>query len=220
MKKGILLFCLFFIFNSNAQKGKWVSLFDGKNIKGWHNYNQTGKVSGWHVMNGTLMTHGKSGNLTTDKEYENFILEFEFNVMPKGNSGIIYKVIERQDLNEPYLTGPEYQIIDDINFPEEIVDNQKTGANYALNKPSNLAATKPAGQWNKGKIVIKDDKIEHWLNGVKVVSYIYGKKEWAEAVAKTKFAEWEYAKPRAKGKICLQDHGDVVSYRKIRIKEL
>ncbi len=221
MKKLFTVAALLLVLTASAQKAKWVTLFDGKSIKGWHIYNKANEpISGWHVMNGVMMTHGKNGNITTDKEYGDFILEFEFNVMPKGNSGVLYKVVERPDLDEPYLSGPEFQVIDDVNYPDALENNQKTGANYGINPPLNLAATKPAGEWNKGKIVVKNNKIEHFLNGVKVASYTYGNQAWADAVAKTKFADWEYAKPRAKGKICLQDHGDMASYRNIRIKEL
>jgi hypothetical protein len=218
--KKILVILAFVAVSANAQKGKWVNLFDGKTTTGWHLYNKTGEVTGWHVMGGALMTHGKSGDLVSDKEYENFILEFEFNVMPKGNSGIIYKVIEKAEYSAPYISGPEYQVIDDANYPSEITDFQKTGGNYDVHKPLTLKAVKPAGQWNKGKLVINNNKIEHYLNGVLVAKYVYGSDEWKTLVGKSKFATWAYATPHAKGKLALQDHGDAVSYRKIRIKEL
>jgi Domain of Unknown Function (DUF1080) len=228
MKKLVLIACIFAFAQCKNSKSESdsaaltdsTSLFDGKTTAGWHTYNKTGKVEGWHVMDGALMTHGKSGDLVSDKEYENFELEFEFNVMPKGNSGLIYKVIERADLEHPFISGPEFQIIDDVNYPDSIKNEQKTGANYDINAPADLTATKPAGQWNKGRLIVNKEKVEHWLNGVLVANYTYGTKEWQDAVVKSKFKDWEYAKAHAKGKICLQDHGDAVSFKNIKIKEL
>ncbi len=222
MKKLIVILALFASSQAYSQKGKWVSLFDGKSTKGWHTWNTT-EVKGWSVENGLLTTKGKSGDLLTDKEYESYILEFEFRVAPKGNSGLIYKVIEDpsdKSLFAPYASGPEFQIIDDVNYPEKIQDKQKTGANYDVNPPKDLTATKPAGEWNKGKLVINKDHIEHWINGKKVVEYEYGSDIWKNDVAGSKFAKWPYAKAHAKGKIALQDHGDQIWFRTIRIKEL
>ena len=222
MKKIVLAILCLSTSTGFAQKSKWASLFDGKTTKGWHIW-KTNEVKGWHVMDGVLMTHGSNGDLVSDKEYENFILEFEFKAAPKGNSGVIYKVLEdanNKDLFATYASGPEFQVIDDVNYPNPITDRQKTGANYDVYAPNNLKIVKPAGEWNKGKIVINKNHIEHWLNGVKVVDYVYGTDQWKTDVAKSKFANWAYAKPHAKGHIALQDHGDMVSYKNIRIKEL
>lgn len=212
-------------FGYASKPGPWKNLFDGKTTTGWHTYGKEG-VTGWMVMGGALMTHGKSGNLVTDEEYENFELEFDFKVKPKGNSGVIYKVIE-DPTNPPYYSGPEYQVIDDEGYPPfndngkmvTINDKQKTAANYDMQAPSKFVS-KPAGEWNKGKIVIKDNHIEHWLNGVKVVEYEYGSDTWKAQLAKSKFSKWAYATPHAKGKIALQDHGDESWYKNIRIRTL
>jgi hypothetical protein len=218
MKKLLICALAICAVNASAQTGKWVKLFDGKTTSGWHTW-QTKEVKGWHVMNGVLMTHGGSGDLVSDKEYENYELEFDFKAAPKGNSGVIYKVIETPEQKSSYMSGPEYQIIDDVAYPAELKGSQKTGANYDLQPPKDFTIVKPAGQWNKGKIIIKDGHIEHWLNGEKVVEYEYGSTDWHSMVAKSKFPTWDYAKPHAKGKIALQDHGDSVSFRNIRIRE-
>ena len=229
MKKSrIVLFLSLVIVGVTAQAtkpGPWKNLFDGKTTKGWHTYGKQG-VTGWIVMDGSLMTHGKSGDLVTDEEFESFELEFEFKIPAKMNSGVMYKVIE-DPKHPPYYSGPEFQVIDDEGYPPfndngkmvKINDKQKTGANYDMQAPSKWVA-KPAGQWNKAKIVINGNHIEHWVNGVKVVEYEYGGDAWKAQLAKSKFTKWAYATPHAKGKIALQDHGDEVWYKNMRIRKL
>jgi Domain of Unknown Function (DUF1080) len=222
MKKMLILLAVFISTNSFAQKSKWTALFDGKTTTGWHSW-KSNEVKGWHVMMGELMTHGGNGDLVTDKEYADFILEFEFKVSPKGNSGLIYKVLEdptNQAFFATYASGPEFQIIDDENYPAVLTNKQKTGANYDIYPPLTYTAVKPAGQWNKGKVKIQNNRIEHWLNGKKVADYEYGSIKWKDDVAGSKFSKMPYNQPHAKGKIALQDHNDAVSFRKIRIKEL
>lgn len=210
-----------------AQKpGNWEKIFDGKTTKGWHAY-RPDNAKKWMVMSGALMSHGGSGDLVSDKEYGDFEMEFDFKIPPKANSGVIYKVVEDPN-NAASRSGPEYQIIDDENYPPyndgskmvKINDRQKTGANYDMQAPSNLKAVKPAGQWNKGRIKIKDNHVEHWLNGEKVVDYVYGSDDWKGQLAKSKFKTWAYATPHARGKIVLQDHGDEVWFNNMRIREL
>ncbi|TDB57363.1 3-keto-disaccharide hydrolase [Arundinibacter roseus] len=227
MKKlPILLFFALFAGTTLAQKpGKWKNLFDGKTTKGWHSYHQT-DVKGWMVMSGALMTHGGNGDLITNEDYEDFEFEFEFKIPAKSNSGVIYKVIE-DPKNATYYSGPEYQIIDDEGYPPfndggkmvRINDKQKTAANYDMQAPNQWVA-KPAGEWNKGRILIKNNHIEHWLNGVKVVEYDYGSDAWKAQLAQSKFTKWPYATPHTKGKIALQDHGDEVWFRNMRIRPL
>ncbi|WP_373515377.1 DUF1080 domain-containing protein [Persicitalea sp.] len=222
----ILTICLLASAAMAQKTGKWTSLFDGKSTKGWHAY-RADNAKKWMVMSGALMTHGGSGDLVSDKEYGDFEMEFDFKIPPKANSGVIYKVVE-DPKNATYFSGPEYQIIDDENYPPlndggkmvKINDRQKTGANYDMQAPGNLKATKPAGEWNKGRIKIKDNHVEHWLNGEKVVDYVYGSDDWKAQLAKSKFSKWAYATPHARGKIALQDHGDEVWFKNMRIREL
>ncbi|MGL4629833.1 MAG: 3-keto-disaccharide hydrolase [Leadbetterella sp.] len=205
-----------------GQKKKWVNIFDGKTTANWHSWGKT-EVVGWQVVDGILTTSGKNGDLVSDKEYGDFILEFEFKVQPKGNSGIIYKCIEKPSdpaYSWSYFSGPEYQIIDDTNYPHKIVANQKTGANYDLDDPLDLTLVKPAGEWNKGKIKIKDNTVTHFLNGKKIVEYTYGDAVWVNKVTASKFSKMPYATPHHMGRIVLQDHKDEISFKYIRIKEL
>ncbi len=208
-----------------SQKKKWVNLFDGKNLNNWYAWkiNDGTSTTGWEIVNGELTTNGKEGDLVSKKEYGNFEMEFEFKISEKGNSGVIYKVQEKDKKevkDQPYKYGPEYQIIDDVNYPGTVKDVHKTGGNYDVYAPLDLTAVKPAGEWNKGKIKIKDNKVEHWLNGKKVAEYVYGGDSWKADIAKSKFKNWPYATPHAKGKVSLQGHNDTVWFKNIRIKEL
>ncbi|MEZ0538374.1 3-keto-disaccharide hydrolase [Fibrella arboris] len=208
---------------------KWITLFDGKTISGWHSYHQTGVV-GWVIEDGTLTSDGSGGDLVSDKEYENFDLEFDFK-LPKGsNSGVIYKVLDRPDIASTYMSGPEYQLIDDRGYEWfdkagnrlQLAKTQLTGADYDMYEPTDLNQIKPIGEWNKGRIVVNNNHVAHYLNGKKVVAYEYGSDDWKAHLAKSKFANWPYATPHAKGNIAFQCHSpkEKVWYRNIRIKEL
>jgi hypothetical protein len=206
----------------------WTSLFDGKTITGWHSYHKNGVV-GWSVEDGAMTPDGTGGDLVTDKAYENFDLEFEFKIPKGSNSGVIYKVEDRPDIHSTYMSGPEYQVIDDVGFEWiengkkiNLANSQLTGAGYDMYEPADLSLNKPVGEWNKGRIVINNNRIEHYLNGKKVVDYQYGSDDWKIRLAKSKFAKWPYATPHAKGHIALQCHSpkEKVWYRNIRIKEL
>ena len=205
--------------------GKWTALFDGKEIKGWHSYHKD-KVVGWLIEDGALTPDGTGGDLVTDREYENFELEFEFKIPAKSNSGVVYKIIDKQDIKSTYMSGPEYQVIDDKGYQlgdgGKLKGSQLTGANYDIYAPNDLNTVKPAGEWNKGRILVSNNHVEHWLNGKKVVDYEYGTDQWKADVAKSKFASWPYATPHAKGKIALQNHSpdEKVWYKNVRIREL
>lgn len=184
---------------------------------------KTDSFQKWEFKDGVLGTSGGNSDLVTNEEFGDFILEFEFKVQPGGNSGIIYKSIEdvnNKALFSTYASGPEYQLIDDEGYPQELKDTQKTGANYDINPPLIQGLSKPAGEWNTGKILVKGKKVEHWLNGKLVARYTYGTKAWKEAVAKSKFAEMPYAQAHEMGHIALQDHGDKVWFRKLMITKL
>lgn len=206
---------------------KWTSLFDGKTIKGWHSYHKDAVV-GWNVEDGTMTPDGTGGDLVTDREYENFELEFEFKIPKGSNSGVVYKVIDSPDIKTTYMSGPEYQVIDDKGYLDKdgklykLKDTQLTGANYDVMPPADLTLVKPAGTWNKGRILVNNNHVEHYLNGKKVVEYEYGTADWQAMVAKSKFADWPYAKAHVRGKIALQNHSpsERVWYRNVQIREL
>jgi hypothetical protein len=222
----IALFSLSLISNdTQAQgKGKWVSLFNGKDLTGWHSWLSDQVLPQWKVEDGAIVLTEKGGkDLVTDKEYGDFELELEWKISEGGNSGIIFHVVEDKKYCCSYSTGPEIQVLDDQKHPDAKagkVGNHKAGSLYDMLPPSDFTAVKPAGEWNKVKIVIKNGRGESWLNGKKVVDFATQGEEWNKMVANSKFKTWEGFGAFSKGKIALQDHGNKVSYRKIRIKEL
>lgn len=207
----------------------WVSLFDGKQLVGWHSYHKAGVV-GWAVEDGTLTPDGTGGDLVTDRAYENFDLEFQFRLPAGSNSGVIYKVEDRPNIARTYMSGPEYQLIDDRGFDLRdsngksvpLAKNQLTGAAYAVYEPTDPNQLKPIGNWNTGRVVVNKDHVMHFLNGKKLVDYRYGGDDWRAQVAKSKFANWPYATPHGSGHIALQCHSpkEKVWFRRIRIREL
>ncbi|WP_114750244.1 3-keto-disaccharide hydrolase [Pleomorphovibrio marinus] len=194
----------------------WELLFDGVSTQGWHSY--LGDETTWQVAGGILYTEGGNGDIVTDAEFEDFELLVDWKIQDQGNSGVFYHVIEAPEYPRIHHTGPEFQLIDDENYPQELLDTQKTGAISDLKAPDVLASNSP-GEWNHTRIVVQEGQVEHWLNGEKVVEAEMGSPEWEELVANSKFAEFDYAKVR-KGRIGLQDHGDPVAFRNIKIRVL
>ncbi len=232
MKKTIAVsvLVLFNVLFSFAQKkSKWETLFDGKNMDNWHIYNHEGEpVNGkWKVSDGTLRfdPKGKSdikiNDLISNKAYENFVLEIEWNIDKGGNSGIFYGVFEDAKYGSPYLTSPEIQVLDDENHPDSKQGkngNRKGGSLYDMIPSASKA--KPFGEWNKVKIKKYNNEITVWQNGKLAVQYKTVGPEWDAMVADSKFKGWEGFSKYPKGKIGLQDHGNVVSFKNIRIREL
>ncbi len=202
----------------------WKLLFDGTSLNGWKNYNTPG-ITGWFVEKGTLAASGtgsdKTGYIITDKQYDNFAFTFDWKISKGGNSGVIYHVIEGKKFATPYLTGPEYQLIDDIGFPEKLENWQMAGADYAMH-PADAAVKKlnSVGEWNTSKIIFNNGQVEHWLNGIKIVDFVAWTPEW---LALKNSGKWtgapEYGLSET-GYIALQDHGSKVWLRNMKIKEL
>lgn len=195
----------------------WQLLFDGETTKGWHNYNKNG-LDGWQVKEGILFTTGKGGDIITNNQYTHFELQVEWKIKPEGNSGIFYKVVESEEYDYMYQTGPEFQIIDDEDYPQELLDKQKTGALSDVIAPRAFASN-PPGEWNSTSILVKEKYVEHWLNGKKVVEYKVGTSKWEQLVSESKFSLSDYAHIPT-GHIGLQDHGSYVGFRNIKIREL
>jgi hypothetical protein len=206
-----------------SPKAEWKTLFDGKSTAGWHTYLKQEVSPLWAVEDGALVLTGKgAGDLVTDQQYGDFELELEWKIAEGGNSGIMYHVQEDPKFKATYNTGPEMQVLDDERHPDAkqgTNGNRTAGSLYDMLPPTKKA-TKPAGQWNKVKLIIKNNKAEHWMNGVKTVEYPTSGPEWDKMVANSKFKGWEGFGKYPKGHIALQDHGDKVWFRNIRIREL
>jgi hypothetical protein len=203
---------------ASSATASWVSLFDGKTITGWHNYATPGApVTGWSAEDGLLVRTGPGGDLTTDKQYANFEFELEWKVGPGGNSGIIYRIDHSGERS--YITGPEMQILDDAAHRDGKNPLTSAGANYALHAPT-PGVVRPANEWNAARLVVNGNHVEHWLNGVKVVEYELGSADWETRRKASKFANAEKYGRATRGHLAIQDHGDRVSFRNIRIREL
>lgn len=208
---------------SEEKKAGWQLLFDGKTTNGWRMY-QSKPADCWGVKNGELYCKGSEtdksdlrADIITKDQYENFELSIDWKIAPKGNSGIMYHVTEEQ--NAAYLTGPEYQLIDDEGYPDKLEDWQKTGADYAMYTATKNAA-RPVGEYNTTKIVVKGAHREHWLNGVKVVEFEAWSDDWKKRKSEGKWKDTPSYGMAKKGSICLQDHGSGVWFKNIKIKKL
>ena len=201
----------------------WKLLFNGTSLDGWRTY-QNKKADSWSVKDGTLYCKGSEtdksdlrSDMITNEQFENFELTLDWKISPKGNSGLMYMVTEGS--KAAYMTGPEYQLIDDIGFPEKLEDWQKTGANYAMN-PAPEAAPNAVGEWNNTRVVVNKGHVEHWLNGKKVLEYELWSDKWKAEKAKGKWKDTPEYGMSKKGHIALQDHGSEAWFRNIKIKEL
>lgn len=210
-----------FVFTNNlpAQEESFESLFDGKSLSQFRGYAKEEIGKGWTVVDGAIKFDGSSGNgdIITKETYEDFEFQVEWKISKGGNSGIIYLV--RQGDPSTYHSGPEYQLLDNHNDGNGKNTKTSTAALYGL-YAAEKAETKPAGQWNTTKIVVNKGKVEHWLNGKKVVETQIGSDEWNKLVEGSKFNDWKQFGKTQKGHIALQDHGGEVWFRNIKIKRL
>lgn len=203
----------------------WELLFNGKDLTGWRDYNGTELTVPWHVVDGCIQAKGTgsdaSGYIVTDREFGNFILSWDWKLSKGGNSGMLYHVVERPEFDVPYVTGPEYQLIDEPNFPEKLEDWQRLGVDYAMYLPDwSRMKVNPYGEWNNSKIVFDNGHVEHWLNGEKILEFEAWTDDW---FARKNSGKWAHAPEyglAGKGVICLQDHGYPASFKNIKIKEL
>ena len=214
--------------NQNKLSGEetkqgWKLLFDGKSFNGWRTY-QNKKADSWSVKDGVLYCKGSSGDkneqradIITTGQFENFEFSIDWNISPQGNSGIMYMVTE--DNKVAYLSGPEYQLIDDEGYPGKLEDWQKTASNYAMDAATG-AVTKPVGEWNNTKIIVNKGHVEHWLNGKKVLEYELWTDEWKKKKAEGKWKDAPNYGLAKKGHIALQDHGSEAWFRNIKIRIL
>lgn len=212
------------------KKQGWELLFDGVSTKGWRGaYKESFPEKGWEVKDGLLSVlpaEGKEstngGDIVTLKEYENFELTFQFKLTEGANSGVKYYVTEKEN-NQGSAIGLEFQILDDARHPDAKMGrdgNRTLSSLYDLIPAAKNKRPNAIGEWNNGRIISKNNHVEHWLNGFKVVEYERGSKEFRDIVAQSKYKIWPNFGEAQKGRILLQDHGDKVSFRNIKIKNL
>jgi len=203
--------------NARERREGWTLLFDGATTRGWRGYRRTDMPDGWQVQDGALTRVGPGGDIISEREFKDFELVLEWQIAPGGNSGIFFRVTEGGEAS--YHTGPEMQVLDDARHPDGQSRLTSAGAAYGL-YPSPAGIVKPAGEWNTVMLRVKGPMVEQWLNGVKVVGYELLSPEWQRKVAASKFNEWPGYGRAPRGHIGLQDHGDRVAFRGIKIREL
>ena len=238
--KNFFLVIVIFLFISCKQASKknasvWINLFDGTSLNGWRAYNGDEMPPGWMIIDSVLTFttdqimeedydyKGSRDIIYGASEFDNFELYLEWKIPKGGNSGIFYHLKEGYD--GPPEVAPEYQLLDDINYEEvhnyKLKDWQKTGADYAMYSPdTSEKILNPIGEWNSSRIVFTPKRVDHWLNGRKVLSFIPWSEDWYK---RRNSGKWSGAPDYAKyktGFIGLQDHGSNLYFRNIKIKKL
>lgn len=207
-------------------------LFDGKTMTGWRNFKKQTIGKDWIVdsaeqsiaLNVQKKADGHwqaedGGDIITDDSFENYEFQIDWKIDTCGNSGIIYNVIEHPTAEYVWHTGPEMQVLDNKCHPDAKIVKHRAADLYDLIS-STSEPVKPALEWNQAKLIQNKGKIEHWLNGVKVVEYDMNKPEWKAMIGKSKFAKMPLFGKSMKGHLALQDHGNKIWYRNIKIKAL
>lgn len=201
----------------------WELLFDGKTINMFHTFNQEGVGNKWTVADEAIVFDpertGQGGDIITNREFENFELQLEWKISNCGNSGIFFNAVEGEEYCCPFLTGPEMQILDNTCHPDSRYRTHRAGDLYDMIE-CRFVTVNPAGQWNKVRIMVDEGETEFWLNGYRVVNFTMFDESWAKMISKSKFKEMlDFGKFKS-GHIGLQDHGDKVWFRNIKIREL
>lgn len=206
---------------NKTQEMEWISLMSEDS---WRGYNMETIPDNWAVKGDIIECYGKAGDeggdIISREQFDNFELELEWKITEGGNSGIFYHVVESEKYHSPYQTGPEYQILDDVGFPHPIEEWQKAGADYAMYLPNDQKTLNPVGSWNSSKIIFNNGRVEHWLNGKKILEFDKFSEDWQERRNSGKWDDYpDYAIANI-GHLGLQDHGDGVWFRNIRVRKL
>ena len=203
--------------SSSSAQGEWRPLID-PTMSAWRGYKQQAMPAEWKVENGVLSKVKSTNDIVTRDEFDNFELEWDWKIHEGGNAGIFYRGTE--EFQKIYFTAPEYQLLDDVKAPDGKSRLTSAAANYAL-YPAPAGVVKAADQWNSSRIVARGPRVEHWLNGQKVVDYETGSADWEAKVKASKFAEWPKYGRITKGRIGIQgDHDGELAIRNMRIRTL
>ncbi|HEX4946029.1 MAG TPA: DUF1080 domain-containing protein [Blastocatellia bacterium] len=236
----LLLFLTVFTLTAFAQKPNeltkaekkagWKLLFDGKTLAGWRGFHQQTVPEDWTVEDGAITkvkNHGEKrssgGDIITVEQFDNFEFSFEWKLNKAGNSGVKYLVSESLPATGKAAISFEYQVLDDDGHPDAkagIAGNRKAGSLYDLIPAPSQKPLKPIGEFNQSKIVVKGNHIEHWLNGQKMLEYERGSDPLKQRIAESKFKTTKGFGETAKGHILLQDHGDQIWFRNLKIRQI
>ncbi|GAB3534118.1 DUF1080 domain-containing protein [Pontibacter brevis] len=205
------------------QSEGWLLLFDGESMAHWKGFQKQDVPDAWQVQDGAIALVGKGGgDVITRNQYQNFELMLDWKISEGGNSGIFFNVSEDSKFKYTFQSGPEVQIIDDERHADAKQGkngNRRAGTNYDLH-PLFEPAVKPAGEYNTVRLVVNNGNVEQYLNGKKVVEYTLWSPEWERMVQESKFVSMpDYGRYKS-GHIALQDHGDKVWFKNIKIRPL
>ena len=196
----------------------WQPLFDGRTTSGWRGYKSQTVPSAWHVVNGTLTKSESTDDIITRDQFGDFELAFDWKLSPGGNAGLFYRGTEEYD--HIYWSAPEYQLLDDSLHPDGKNRLTAAGAAYAL-YPSPAGIVKPANEWNSTLIVVQGARVQHWMNGQKLLEYELWSPDWEAKVKASKFVDWPNYGRAKRGYIGIQgDHDGELTLRNIRIRPL
>ncbi len=195
----------------------WRLIFDGTTTTGWRSYGKPSLSDGWKAQDGALTRVGAGGDIITTDEFRNFELRIDWKIEVGGNSGIFYRASE--DSEAIYWNAVEMQVLDDAKHPDGQDRMTSAGAAYDL-YPSPPGHVKPGGEWNTARLIVNGNHVEHWLNGFKLLEYELGSRDWDSKVAASKFKPYPHFGRSTQGHIGLQDHGNVVAFRNIKIRVL
>lgn len=209
------------------KKEGWKLLFDGHSTTGWHTYLRDTVGAKWQIKDGTLafdpsQPASGGGDIVTNDIYENFELRLQWKISKGGNSGIIFDVQENPKYSATYLTGPEMQVLDNIDASDNKKQNHLAGCLYDMSGDSTVSKPVPVGQWNQVRLIQNKGHLTFWLNGIKTYEGQIGSEEWNNMVAGSKFRNKpfsDFAKV-TKGKIALQQHPGSSQWRNIKILPL
>jgi hypothetical protein len=192
-------------------------LFDGRSLAGWRSFTAETPPAGWKAVDGELVRDGAGGDLMTADTFTDFELRLEWKISTNGNSGIMFRV--GRNAKYPWETGPEFQVLDNAGHKDGRDPLTSAGSNFAVHAPVK-DVTRPVGAWNEIRLMARGPHVEHWMNGVKLLEYEIGSPDWHARVKASKFSTMPGYGREPRGHIVLQDHGDLVAYRNVRIKVL
>ena len=203
--------------SDEERQAGWQLLFDGESLDHWRGYRRTDLPEAWQAVDGALTLVGTGGDIITREQFGRFELSLDWRVEEGGNSGILYLVTEEPEII--WHAAPEMQVLDDAGHVDGQSPLTSAGSAYAL-YPAPRGVVRPTGEWNSTRLLVDGTRVEHWMNGQQLLEYELGSEDFQGRVAESKFAVYPSFAMARRGHIGLQDHGDPVWYRNIKIREL